>query len=74
MSKIEKIEEFLEDEIIKLTEKQLLKIIYKTYTKSQLKELHKEEKDRIQKNIISKKIQQLLDSWSKKNGQKYQTH
>ena len=34
--------------------------------------MHKEEKDRIQKNIISKKIQQLLDSWSKKNGQKYQ--
>ena len=72
MSKIKKIEEFTEQEITKLTEKELVKIINNTYTELQLKELHKAEKDRIQKNIISKKIQQLLDSWSKKNGQKYQ--
>ena len=55
MSKIKKIEEFTEQEITKLTEKELVKIINNTYTELQLKELHKAEKDRIQKNIISKK-------------------
>ena len=72
MNKFKKIEEFIEEEIIKSTEEDLIKIINKTYTKLQLKELRKKKEDRIQKNIISKKAQQLLDSWCKKNGQKYQ--
>ena len=72
MSEIKKIEEFSEDEIIKSTEEDLIKIINKTYTKLQLKQLRKKKEDRKQKNIISKKTQQLLDSWCKKNGQKYQ--